>query len=271
MKKIRLIALDLDGTLLDDRKDIPPANIEALREAQAAGIRIAIASGRMTPRIVAVEERLGIDTAIIAYNGGKIIGERLKGRPLLLHLPLPAAVADVFIRFSRQSGHLLNFYLEDTLYAEDGEVRRRFMEIYSGRTGAEYRIVDLSRFLGTAPTKLILLAEPPECDRLLERFRGELGPRASITKSDPEYLEIMAPGVDKGTALPALAEHFGISTEEILAIGDADNDTGMLRRAGVGVAMANATPGARQAAAAVTERSNNEGGVAEAIRRFALS
>ena len=79
MKKIRLIALDIDGTLLDDDKELPGVNREALHEAAAAGFLIAIASGRMTPRIEAIEERLGLDCIIIAYNGAKVVSTRAEG------------------------------------------------------------------------------------------------------------------------------------------------------------------------------------------------
>ena len=168
-----------------------------------------------------------------------------------------------------ENDFLLNFYHGDRLYAQDGPRRRRFMEIYAGRTGAQYHVEEsLSRFVGVHPTKLILLAEPEERDRLHDRFRAELGERAFITKSDPEYLEIMAPGVDKGAALLFAAKHYGFRPEEVLALGDAPNDLGMLAAAGMGVAVANAVPEVRAAAAAVTARTNNEGAVGEAIERW---
>jgi Cof subfamily protein (haloacid dehalogenase superfamily) len=267
---VQLIALDLDGTLLDDRKLVPAANREALREAAARGIQIALASGRMIPRIEPVQEMLGIDCLVIAYNGGKVVGSRRAGRQLIAHRPLPADVAELFIRFSQEHGYLLNFYLDDRLYAEDGPSRRPFMDLYSARTGAEYQLGDLDRLVGHAPTKLILLAAPAERDRLYNALRPQFSERAFITKSDPEYLEIMAPGVDKGAALDLLAQHLGLSTSQVLAVGDADNDQGMLAAAGWGVAMANAGPHVRAGARAVTSLTNNEGGVAEAVRRWAL-
>jgi hypothetical protein len=270
MRRVRLIALDLDGTLLDDRKEIHPDNVAALREAARRGVLVAISSGRMIPRIEPIQDTLGVDCILLAYNGGKVVGTRAEGRPLIHHRPLPADVAAVFIEFSQEHDYLLNFYHDDLLYAEDSPRRRRFMEIYSARTGAEYHIDDLSRWRGKEPTKLILLADPPERDRLHDRFRGELGGRASITKSDPEYLEVMAPGVTKGEGLRSLAAHYGFSTREVLAIGDADNDNPMLEAAGIGVAVANASESARRAARYLTERTNNDGAVGEAVRRFVL-
>ncbi len=269
-KKIRLIALDVDGTLLDDQKRLPPANREALQEARARGVRVAIASGRMMPSIEPIEKALEIDCAVIAYNGGKVMSTRAEGRRCLSHSPLAAEIAGGLIRFSREGDYLLNFYHEDVLYAEDSPRRRGLMEIYSGRTGAEYHITDLDRFQGISPTKLILLAPTEERDRLHERFRRELAGKANVTKSDPEYLEFMAPGVDKGSALPVLASHYGIERGEVLAVGDADNDRELLAEAGLGVAVANAWEGARAAARRITRRTNNEGAVAEAVERWVL-
>lgn len=271
MKKVRLIALDVDGTLLDDQKRLPEENRAALHEAQARGMRIAIASGRMTPTIEPIERLLELDCVIVAYNGGRLVSPRSEGRATIAHRPLPADVAEVFIDFAEEHELLLNFYHEDRLFGRQGGRRDAFIEIYSRRTGACYEAIpSFDGLRGIAPTKLILLASPEERDRLHDSFRASLGDRAFITKSDPEYLEIMAPGVDKGTGLEALARHYGIAMDEILAVGDAENDVGMLRAAGFGVAVRNASPKVQAAARFVTDRTNNEAAVAEAVRRWAL-
>jgi len=272
MKRIRLIAVDLDGTLLDDEKQVPAENREALQAVERRGILISIASGRMTTTIETIEARLGVDCILIAYNGAKVLGRKREGRPLIVHRPIPADVAAFFMRFAKANGYLLNLYHEDRLYAEDGPQRRPFIEIYRTRTGAEYNIVnDLEQdFSGVCPTKLILLTHQAERDRLHDELRPMLEGRAFITKSEPEYLEIMAAGVDKGSALPLIAERFGIPADEIMAIGDAENDIGMLEAAGLGVALANASPRVRAAADGITVRTNNEAGVAEAITRWLL-
>jgi len=265
-----LIALDVDGTLLDDQKNLPPANREALKEARSRGVEVVIASGRMVASIEPVQDALEIDCSIIAYNGAKVLTPRAAGRKLLHHQPLDAALAERLIRYSREHDVLLNFYHEEVLYAEDSPGRRELMDLYTRRTGARYTLTDLDRFSGISPTKLILLSPPDECERRYREFQAELDGEASVTRSDPEYLEVMAPGVDKGAAFPVLARHFGISTEEILAMGDADNDRQLIQQAGLGVAVANARDSVKAAAAAVTERTNSEGAVAEAVNRWVL-
>ena len=92
-KKPRLIAVDIDGTLLNDQKQIPPENIDALREAQSNGVAVAIASGRMPPLVEPIQDMLGMDCALISYNGGRVVGTRAEGRPVIYDNPLPADVA----------------------------------------------------------------------------------------------------------------------------------------------------------------------------------
>jgi hypothetical protein len=272
MTNIKMIATDLDGTLLDDRKRVPEENIAALREAAESGILVALASGRMLSNVERTEAQIGLDCILIAYNGAKVAGPRSDGRPLLVHRPLPADVAEVFVEYSHSTGLLLNFYDREILFAEDGTSRRGFMDLYTRRTGVEYQIVDnlLHDLPGVSPTKLILLADPQETLKIVEQLRETLGDRACITLSEPEYVEITAPGVDKGAILGPVASHYGVSLEEVMALGDADNDVTMLRAAGIGVALANAPARVRASAHRVTDRTNNEAGVAEAIRRWAL-
>ncbi len=271
MTNFRLLAVDIDGTLVNDQKAIPDVNRAALRSAIEAGMLFAIASGRMIPSIEPIAEKLGLDPIIIAYNGGKVIAPRSEGRVVIRHAPISPDVAEIFIRLSKDEGYLLNFYLDDEVYAEDGPSRRPFIDIYSRRTGAKYNLEsDLGRFVGQSPTKLILLAAEEERDRLYARFREELAGRAFVTRSDPEYLEIMAPGVDKGSSLAAMAEHYDISVEEIVGVGDAQNDLELVRSAGLGVAVANASAELKDAADAVTERTNNEGAVAEVVETWFL-
>jgi hypothetical protein len=272
MRQIRLLALDLDGTLLDDGKQVPAENVAALKEAERDGVLICLASGRMLRAIEAIESRIGVDCIIIAYNGGKVVGRRSEGRPLLDHRPLSAEVAEAVVRFAEEHRHLLNFYDRDLLYAEDSPSYRELIELYARRTGSEYNLVKSLResLAGVPPTKLILLAHLPERDQLYEVFRRELSQRAIVSRTEPEYLEIMAPDADKGRALSLIARRYGIEHDEIMAIGDAENDTGMMRAAGVGVAIANSPPYVKAAAKLVTERSNNDAGVAEAIRRWVL-
>jgi Cof subfamily protein (haloacid dehalogenase superfamily) len=269
-RQIKLIVMDVDGTLVDDNKDLPAVNRRALEAAVERGLKIAIGSGRMIPSIETVQERIGLDCAIIAYNGGKVVGLKEAGRPVVSHRPVPAEIAERVLDLARELGHCLNFYVEDRLFADEAHRDQRLPNVYAGRTGSFYEHTDLDAYRGTEPTKLIILADPDERDRLFYELTPKWAGEINIQRTDPEYLEFMAPGVDKATALPALAGYFGFDVSEVLAIGDADNDVRMVETAGIGVAVNNARQTVLDVADHRTERDNNNGAVAEAIEKFAI-
>ena len=268
---IRLVAVDVDGTLVDDNKQIPESNRRALRAASDRGIGVAIASGRMVQSIEILEERLGIDCALIAYNGGMVVGPKSEGRQRLHHQPLPGPVADVVCEFAMRNGHVVNYYLDEILFTDESMRDGPLGHLYAKRSGMTYEFTDLGRFAGREPTKLILLAEPAEAPAIRDRFAAEFGAAANVVITESEYVEFMAPGVNKSAALPTLAGHYGVGVEEVLVVGDADNDREMVDVAGLGVAVANARPSVLEVADVVTRRTNNEGAVAEAVARWVLT
>ncbi len=272
---IRLIALDLDGTLLDSSGRVPERNRNALREAamvrgERGGVVIALASGRMTDCITPFADALGLDCHIIAYNGGMARRCEAEGRQVVFHRPLEARYGSELIDFCRDR-YMLNFYDDDKLYAQGAPELRRFAGIYSDQTGAVYNFVgDLGPFADRDPTKLILITDPPERDRLYDEWAARRGEETTIVKTNPEYLEFLNRDTDKGVALMALGETLGFSRDEIMALGDGDNDAQMLAAAGLGIAMANASPLSKRSAQLVSELTNDECAVAEALGRYVL-
>lgn len=270
-RHIRLIALDLDGTLLDEAKRISPRNRDALRRAVDTGVTVALASGRMTDCIAPTADALGIDCPIIAYNGAMARGKASGGRPVLFHRPLEAQYTRELVDFCRGRYHL-NLYFDDMLYSEERPSLRRFAEIYSTRTGARYNYVpDLARFDGRDTTKAIIIVDHPERERLHDEWAARLGPGVTLVKTDPEYLEFLERGTDKGVALAGLCEALGVPVEEAMALGDGDNDAEMLAAAGLGVAMANASAKTLAAADEVSPLTNNQDAVADAVERHVLA
>ncbi len=276
-RRFRLIALDLDGTLLDDRGEISPADAGALREFHHAGGVVVLASGRMTANIRPFYDALDIDGPRISYNGAVARGTQAAGAGIIVETALPARYADELISYCRAERFHLNYYLNEELYARgDGELRR-FADLYSHQTGAVFRFVpDLERFRGRQPTKCILITDPSipgqpdprRRDELYEVWEASWGTEVTVMKTNPEYLEFYHREASKGMALAAIARHLGIPQSLTLAFGDNHNDISMLEWAGCGVAVANARPEVKDAADWVSPLTNNESAVADAVARL---
>jgi len=235
--RIKLAAIDLDGTLLGSDHTISAGNRAAVRRAVGAEAIIVLASGRQFDTINAFAVHLGLspDAPIIAYNGAMI---RTHGRKTWFYRPLPAAASSRIVDFCALNGYHLNYYLDDVLYVRED---REYGRLYQKRTGTVPLVMgNLSLFEGQCPTKLLLIASTEMTNRLLALFQAEFGDALYITKTEDEYLEFMAPNVSKGQALAETARRLGLMPSQCAAFGDSYNDISMLEWAGLGVAMENA-------------------------------
>jgi Cof subfamily protein (haloacid dehalogenase superfamily) len=268
---IRLVALDLDNTLLRSDRSVGKRSIEALQAAHAQGVEIVLASGRMTPAMERTAEMLGLDLFLISYNGAAVCGRMCDGRKRLFHLPLDTDVARELYAFARERGLQVNYYLDDVIVSENEPHLRPWIEIYRERTGSPYRFVEsISDYLHRSPTKLLMVMDPKERDAIAEHWKARLGTRAAVVRTDPEYLEFLSPGADKGAAVKLIAESLSIEPAAIMAMGDAENDLPMLRLAGWPVAVANANPACKALARAITKNDHENDAVAEAVERWVL-
>lgn len=271
---IRLVALDLDGTLLRSDKSIAPADAAAIAKARARGVKVVLASARPPRSVKALHRELGLDTPTINYNGAMIhIPDRDpcgQGRGVVLeHKPLPAAAAQEVVRVARACDPdvLVSVEVMDTWHTDRvdpallTETARHFQPDHLG---------PLDAVLAAPVTKVMLLAPRERLDAVHDAVRSALGRRIAITYTDHHLIQIMHPGVDKAIALAWLAGRFDIPATQVLAVGDAPNDVRMLEFAGVGVAVGNAWPEAKAAADWVATAGNDEGAVAEALERFVL-
>jgi Cof subfamily protein (haloacid dehalogenase superfamily) len=274
-----VVALDLDGTLLDDAGNVSPADTAALQRFSAAGGIVVLASGRMTANIRPFYDVIRIDGPTIAYNGALARDSQAAGGGVILETPVPARYADEIIDYTRREHFHLNYYLGEKLYARSDPDLRHFAELYSKQTGALFQFVpDLEQFRGGKPTKLIIITDPTVPGSPDPRHRDELHgfwharwgaePGVMLYKTNPEYLEFCHREAGKGTALLAVARHYGIDQSHTMAFGDNFNDVSMLLAAGCGVAVANANEEATAAADWVSPLTNNESAVADALERL---
>ena len=264
---IRLVAVDVDGTLLRSDKQMTRSVGEAIRAATAAGVRVVLASARPPRSLRTIYDALQLDTLQINYNGA-LIFDRSRNRPLR-HVPLDVALARKVIAAGRRVDRRCCVSLEilDRWYTD------HYDQTLPTETSISFRpdfVGPLNAFLTVPVTKLMLLAPPDRMERITaaiqRRFAGQVG----MTVADRHLLQVMHHTVNKGEALAEIASRYGVDRSEVMAIGDAPNDVEMMRWAGLGVAVANAWDAALDAADAVVP-SNDEDGVAHAIDRYILA
>lgn len=268
---IRMIALDLDGTLLSSDRSISSRNRQALRAAHKKGIEIVLASGRMTPAMEDAAAQLELDVHLVSYNGAAVCSPHANKRERLFHQPLPAAVARDLFAIARERRYQVNFYHNDVIVSEDAPHLRPHIDVYRSRTQSPFRFVErLDDYLHESPTKLLFVVDPAVRNPLSEELEEKFGTRATVVRTDPEYLEFLNTNVDKGRGVERLAQMLNIPLHSIMAMGDGENDVTMLRSVGFGVAVANAGAPAKSAAKAGTQNDHNNDAVAEAIERWVL-
>ncbi|ATW25911.1 Cof-type HAD-IIB family hydrolase [Candidatus Formimonas warabiya] len=261
----KLIAVDLDDTLLDDRCRISPRSKDVIQQAQAKGVQVTLATGRMYRSALPFALDLHIDVPLITYQGSLVKTSVTK--EILYHRTVPAELAKEVVALGEREDLSINVYLDDDLYVHKitSEVRT-----YCRLARVPYQEVgNLSSILDRDPTKLLFIGAAEKLDHLWIKVKKIFGDRLYITKSKPQYLEFTHPQGTKGHGLSAVARHLGVQKEEIIAFGDSFNDLELFRNAGFAVAMANARDEIKKEAHYVTG-SNNEEGVARAIEKFVL-
>ena len=263
---IKLIAIDLDDTLLDNRQQLSPRTLAVLQQAMRNGVAVTIATGRMFQSALPFATELGIKLPLITYNGA-LIRQGDNGETIF-HRPIETALAQELADLFRRRNWYLQKYVDDRLYVAELDENARFYADY-----AKVEAIPLgdSFFqMNEAPTKMLSMGDPEELAAISAELDSRFGGRLYLASSKKRYLEMVDARVNKGQALDFLAGRLGILQHEVMAIGDSMNDLDMIQYAGIGVAMGNANPTVRAAADFVT-LGNSEDGVAAAVEKFALS
>jgi len=285
---ISLLALDLDGTLLDSRGLISERNRLAIENAREHGVRVALVTGRRfrDSRPVALE--LGLDIPLISHNGA--LTKHAATLQTVSVLPLPLEAARKALRVGREAGadallhddhEGLGVLVYDHLRGENTAAykyiswaRRIHGDAEGGK--AVQQVSSLGDYLDHEPIHLAFSGTCNEMVQVEEILKSELGSTVKILatkypEQDLTLLDILNPSASKGAGVAAAAAELGVDREEIMAIGDNYNDLEMLLFAGVGVVMANAPLSLREIAGLHPTASNREDGVALAIEQFILN
>jgi Cof subfamily protein (haloacid dehalogenase superfamily) len=284
---ISLLALDLDGTLLDSHGRISERNLNAIEKARAKGVRVALVTGRRfrDSRPVALE--LGLDIPLISHNGA--LTKHAETLETVAVLPLPLAAAREALRIGRDAGadpllsddhEGLGVLIYDHLSGDNIAVHRyiawakRLHGDEEGRNAVR-QVDSIENYLDHEPIHLAFSGRCQAMDQLEALLDSELGSRVKVLSTkyleqDFTLLDVVNPAASKGAGVAAAAAEIGVGAEQIMAIGDNYNDLEMLLFAGAGVVMANAPQSLREIPGLHPTASNSEDGVALAIEKFIL-
>lgn len=263
---IRLVAVDLDDTLLDEKQLLTQRTIKVVRQAMARGITVTIATGRMYSSTLPFALQLGLTAPLITYNGALIRSHETD--EVLLHQPVPVDLARNVAELFRERGWHLQKYVNDRLLVEKLEENSLFYANYAKVEA--FPVGEAFYRMDEAPTKMLAMASPDKLVFMQAVLQERFGDRLYVAPSKATYLEIINPLANKGTALAFLSKRMGIEKEAVMAIGDSMNDIDMIAYAGCGIAMGNANAVVKQAADAVTF-SNVDDGVAAALEKYVLA
>jgi len=261
----RLIAVDMDGTLLDDSKKITPRTAEAVRRASAEGVTVCLSTGRPLCGVRRYLDELALDTPVITCNGA-LIADASSGEVLFSRCVEPQDARAVWI-YGQAFDTTICVWVRDRLYVNRIDERT---EDYKKISGVEPEIIaDFEALIREGISKLLWYDTPENITVFREKLDTELNGGVSYLTSNPAFLEFFDSRVSKAKAMEFLGAHIGIAREEMIAVGDGENDLSMLEYAGLGVAMGNASEAVKSRCGHVTA-SNNDDGVAKVIERFCL-
>ncbi|MDR1532728.1 MAG: Cof-type HAD-IIB family hydrolase [Clostridiales bacterium] len=262
----KLLMTDLDGTLLDDAARIPPKNAALIKEATARGIKVVISSGRSFLSLARFEEALGLMRPGgygIAFNGAVVY--ETDSRRHIRDLRLENHVFKLILAEVRAFNTTNLVYISDRLIIDT--VTALALK-YREKSGIPLTMAERLEDIDTDISKFILRGPEEELSRVQRRLAPIIAGKCNMFFSARDLLEFTKLGATKGEGLKFLAEYLQLDPSEIIAVGDQDNDISMLRAAGLGVAVANATDAVKNAADCVTRAINSECALCEVIEKF---
>ncbi len=263
-RHLKLVFVDLDGTIIAPDGFPFPGVSEALADLRETGIIIILATGRMLCSALNYVSSLNLSSPVIAYNGA-VIAERDSGK-WLVHHPLAADLAAEVIRAAEAMNTLIMCFIDDTLMVNryDKEVT-----LYEQRSSVTARVLpSLAEEITAPPSKLLIIeSSRGKLDNLEMRLDRCFGSRLHMARSRDHYLEVLAEGVNKGSAGRWVCDYLGVDFGETCAFGDNMNDFELLRDSGIGVAVQGA-PERLLEVAGIIASSPRQGGMARALRRM---
>lgn len=258
---IKLIATDIDGTILIPEGEFKDSVKECISSLCKRGIKVVLVTGRMNAAAVKIAQDLGLNTPVISYQGGLVVENGKK----LYERYLTEEQAERVLSWAREEKIHINLYNNDVLYTEKDcyEIQR-----YCNNLHTEHTVKNFSEIKKDKVNKLLAI-DFSSCERIdkLEKELPKVFPDLYIIKSNPYFLEFSNPEASKKCAVEFLQNYWGLKKEEILTIGDQNNDIALLKAGGIKIAMGNATEELKKEADYITDTVFNDGFI-KAINKF---
>lgn len=259
---IKLIATDIDGTLLKYDFTCPDGLMECLQKLESEGVKVVPVTGRMHRAAIKIYNLLKLNNPLVSYQGGQINSADGK---IIYQKTLERCCIDKAVKWARENKIHLQLYYNDTLYAEQDN---DFVKRYSREQNVPYEIVNFDELNPQYASKLLAIDFNNSqrvsgwVNELKEQF-----PDCFIVKSTPYYCEISHVNANKCDAVKFLQGYYGLKDDEVMTIGDQNNDIALLQAGGIRVAMGNATPELKKFATYITDTVEN-GGWIKAVEKF---
>lgn len=263
----KIIAVDLDDTLLNDKLMISQINLEAISYAQQKGVKVVLCTGRATDSVKSILTQVKTYSEkdfFISYNGafvssiqGDVIFKKVITQPYITQLVDLGKNQEVDIQFYSDNDLYVDFYSETTMN-------------YEKHTGSRAVVIKDLKELEFTLKILYNSLNTNKLENLRRIITSSYKDELNVFYSKKNYLEVLMKEGNKGLALEYLVNYLGIKKEEVIAIGDSENDLSMINYAGLGVCMKNGNVELKQMAQYVTQKNNNESGVAEVIYKFII-
>ncbi|MDY6012535.1 sugar-phosphatase [Clostridium sp.] len=265
----KLIALDMDGTLLNDDKVVSERNKEALRKAKELGVYVVLASGRPIEGLLKFLEELdllGEDDYVLSYNGCLV--QKTKSREAVCDVTLKGRDLKYLKELADEAGLNIHAFSKEKGLITPKENKYTTYEAH--HNGIDFHIDDFKDIKDEEDIiKVMMIDEPEILDAGMKKLPNEVYEKYSVAKSAPFFLEFFNKEANKGVGVKLLANHLGIKREEVITVGDEMNDFSMIEYAGLGVAMGNACDKIKEISNFITDTNNNDG-VAKVIEGFII-
>lgn len=265
----KLVAIDMDGTLLREDKSISDRTKKAIQDAKDKGTTVVLATGRPIEGVNRTLEELNMftdDDYVLSYNGSLV--QKTKNKEVISKVALKGEDYHYLKKLSDELGVNIHAFCEKKGLVTPKS--SKYTEVEANINNIEINVLDIDETKNDdVIIKIMMIDEPEILGPAIEKLPKEVYEKYTVVRSTPYFLEFLNKNANKGVGVELLAKHLGVKQEEIITLGDADNDLHMIEYAGLGIAMGNAFDSVKKIANYITDTNENDG-VAKAIEKFVL-